>query len=159
MIVDTYPARKSIAVPLVILLSLLVCASSVWAAPNSFSRFNLERNFFTPEAVMENQEEIGLSAEQKEALIREVQGTQSDLVPWQFELDRLKEALRGPASENRVDEEQVLKLAQEMMEVETKIRTRHLAMLIRIKNLLSTEQQEKLSSSKGRTLRGLFPQR
>src|SRR6266704_377535 len=46
----------------------------------------LRRELFPPDLVMRHQGEIGLSEEQRTALVHEMQGLQSDLVPLQFDM-------------------------------------------------------------------------
>ncbi len=102
------------------------------------------REVFPAELVMRYQTEIGLSKEQKETLVGEMQSLQSDLVPLQFEMSeaagQLRDALNGP----RVEEEKTLALAERLMSLEARIKRRHLALMIRIKNALTPEQQDQL---------------
>ena len=104
----------------------------------------VQREVFPPELVMRFQSEISLSEEQEELLISEMQSLQSDLVPLQSEMNaaagNLREALAGP----RVEERETLVIAERLMSLEAQIKQRHLALMIRIKNALTPEQQEQL---------------
>jgi Spy/CpxP family protein refolding chaperone len=93
---------------------------------------------------MEHQQEIGLSGQQRQVLIAELQQTQSDLVPLQFEISEAGERLAQLFAAPRVDEQEALAAAQRVMEIESLIKTRHLSLVIRIKNLLTQEQQAEL---------------
>ena len=56
----------------------------------------------------------------------------------------MSEELEALLSTARVDEGAALEIARAMMDLESKIKRRHLSLAIRIKNLLSAEQQAKL---------------
>ena len=104
----------------------------------------LRRELFPPELVMRHQAEIGLSGEQRNALVREMQAMQSDLVPLQFEMSEAAGKLRAALDAPRVDEDKASALADRLMSLETRIKKRHLALMIRIKNILTPEQQSLL---------------
>ena len=103
-----------------------------------------EKLLFAPDLVMQHQQEIRLRAEQKQALIAELQQTQADLVPLQFEISEAAEFLTQLFEAPRVDEQEALAAAERVMEIESRIKTRHLSLVIRIKNMLTAEQQAEL---------------
>lgn len=105
---------------------------------------DLHRELFPPELVMRHQGEIGLSEEQRTALVREMQVLQSDLVPLQFDMSDAAGKLRTALAAPRVDEEKAAALADRLMSLESRIKKRHLALMIRIKNILTPEQQDRL---------------
>jgi Spy/CpxP family protein refolding chaperone len=104
----------------------------------------LRRELFPPELVMRHQAEIALGEEQRTALVREMQAMQSDLVPLQFEMSDAAGKLRAALDMPRVDEDKASALADRLMSLETRIKKRHLALMIRIKNILTPEQQSRL---------------
>lgn len=99
---------------------------------------------FPPDLVMKHQAAIGLSEDQRRDLIAEVTEAQADLLPVQMEMAEHGELLRGLLSAPHVDEAAALSLAGQVMELETRIKRRHLELVIRIKNLLSEDQQARL---------------
>ncbi len=123
---------------------LLALPQAAPAARPGEVRKAIERLVFSPELVMAHQKRIGLSAEQRESFIREMQRTQADLVPVQIDLSEaaadLAALLEGPA----VDEEEALVAARRVMDLEAQVKERHMALMIRIKNLLTAEQQQRL---------------
>lgn len=129
-------------------LSFLFLAAAVVAAPLVSAaqrpRDRLAGLFFAPELVMSNQEEIGLTPAQRDAFVREMQSTQSDLVPLQLDLRAAKSALSALLERPRVDEEAALAAAERVLELEQQVKKRHMVLLIRIKNLLTEEQQRHL---------------
>ena len=106
--------------------------------------FELRRELFPPDLVMRHQAEIGLSDEQKSTLVREMQALQSDLVPLQFEISEAGEQLRAALAGPRIDESKAASLADRLMSLESRIKKRHLALMIRVKNTLTEEQQARL---------------
>lgn len=119
----------------------LVCGSAPLAAQEGDP---FEGSVFSPELLIANQRKIGLTPEQRDIFIREMQRTQSDLLPVQLEMSEasadLLEQLEGP----RVDEEAALAAARRVLELEQRVKGRHMVLLIRIKNLLTVEQQRLL---------------
>ena len=105
---------------------------------------DLMRELFPPELVMRYQTEINLGEDQKKSLVKETQTLQSDLVPLQFDMGeaagKLREALAAP----KIDEEKASALADRLMTLESRIKKRHLALMIRIKNILTPDQQTQL---------------
>jgi Spy/CpxP family protein refolding chaperone len=99
---------------------------------------------------MRRQSEIGLDERQRAALVQEVQQAQSDLVPLQFEMSAAGEALSRLLGSPQVDEAKALAEAERVMKLETQIKRRHLALLIRIKNVLTPEQQQALQRARPR---------
>ena len=122
-----------------------VFALSVVTASNAAGQMNhLEDHIFPPEAVMQASRSIGLDEQQRTAIteaIREFERSQLEL-EWQIQdaAQALTEIMR-PSS---IDEAAALAQAALVMDAETRMKQAHLRLLIRIKNLLSEEQQLKL---------------
>lgn len=102
------------------------------------------RLVFPPDLVIRHQERIGLSPKQREQLVAEMQRAQSDLVPLQIEISGAGERLAELLGAARVDEPAALALTEEMLALEAQIKRRHMALLVRIKNLLTEDQQRAL---------------
>jgi Spy/CpxP family protein refolding chaperone len=104
----------------------------------------VESRLFPPELVMEHQGELGITDAQKQALLAETERGQSAMLRLQWELQAEKEKLVKLLDAERVDEAKVQKAAARVMDRETKVKASHLGMLVRVKNLLTHEQQAKL---------------
>ncbi len=148
-------------IPLVIALTAAAAFAPAQAQPSPGrggmfrgAPWELSGKLFAPELVMRHQEDIGLSEDQKSKLVHAIQELQSDLVPLQFEMGeaagRLRDALAGP----RVDEERAGELADRLMDLETRIKRRHLTLMIRIKNVLTPDQQKRLRELREREPKG-----
>jgi Spy/CpxP family protein refolding chaperone len=104
----------------------------------------IEARLFPPELAMERQEELGITEEQRRALIAETERGNSEVVRLQWELEREKEKLVKLLEPDRVDEAKVKEAAARVTDREGKVKLAYLAMLVRVKNLLTPEQKQKL---------------
>lgn len=102
------------------------------------------QELFRPETVMQNQAEIGLTAEQRETITQAIKDTAARLVPLQWDLEAKSEAAAKAFAGPRVDVDAAMRLVEPVMELEDKVKQEHLRLLIAIKNALTAEQQEKL---------------
>jgi hypothetical protein len=105
---------------------------------------SIEATLFPPEVVMENQGALGIDTAQREALTKEIDKAQSERLKLQWQLDAEKEKLVKLLDADKVDEARATEQATHVMEWENRIKSAHLAMLIRVKNLLTPDQQKKL---------------
>ena len=101
---------------------------------------------FPPELVMRHSKDLDLSKQQRDAIIAEMQRTQSDLVPVQWEVQEETEKLRGMLSQSQVNEAEALAQAERVGSLEREVKKSHLALLIRIKNLLNDAQRAQLGT-------------
>jgi Spy/CpxP family protein refolding chaperone len=106
----------------------------------------MEHNLFPPELVLRNQVALGLSTEQVDAIKKQVGDTHARVLDAQVDLHRVTEQLDTALEPPKVDEGAVLALASQAMDLEKKIKTAHLALMIRVKNVLTADQQEKARS-------------
>jgi len=132
--------------PLIYVLTLsLLAGAALVAPPAAASDEMFEQAVFPPELVIRHQRKIGFSSEQRETFLREMQQTQADLLPVQLEMGEVGATLIQLLEEDRVDEEATLEAATRMLELERRTKLRHMRLLIRIKNLLTSEQQTTLN--------------
>jgi Spy/CpxP family protein refolding chaperone len=93
---------------------------------------------------MRNQQAIGLSADQRAAIVQAAQATQPRFIEaqWQLEVETaaLAELVRG----QRVDEARVLQQIDRVLDLERQIKRSQIELLVRIKNQLTPEQQQQL---------------
>jgi len=99
---------------------------------------------FTAEEVMQHRRAIDLNDEQRDAITRLIEQLQGRVVSLQWRLldetESVREALEAP----RVDLDRVLDRFQTALDTESEIKRAHLELLVRIKNVLTPSQQEKL---------------
>jgi Spy/CpxP family protein refolding chaperone len=99
---------------------------------------------FPPEMIMMRQSELGLTDAQRELVQSEVQKAQQSMTATQFriaaETEKLEKLLQSP----NVDETRVLAQVDGILNFERQVKRTHVAMLVRIRNALTEEQQAKL---------------
>lgn len=123
----------------------LASALATLAAPAPAEPDPLAELLFPPDVVLRHQGAIELSTEQRDELITEVTAAQGEFLRLQAELAAGGERLQSLLAATQIDEAGALDVAREMMALETRIKERHLQLAIRIKNLLSEEQQSRLA--------------
>lgn len=109
---------------------------------------SIERLLFPPELVMEHQSELGIEKSQREAILKEVQKSQAEMVRLQWDLQGAKEKLVKVLDAEHVDERASAEAAAQVMKHESNVKASHLAMLVRVKNLLTTSQQVTLKAKR-----------
>ena len=145
--------RQPMAVTLVILLASVSLASAQSGTPRARSGRgpmgqgmmggHFERDLFPPDIVLSNQIALGLSADQVTTIKKQVGDTHTRVLDIQVDLQRITEQLSGALAGPKVDEAPALSLASQAMDLEKQVKSQHLALMIRIKNLLTPEQQDK----------------
>src|SRR6267142_3910366 len=108
------------------------------------------QSFFAPELVIQHQEAIGLSAEQKEYFKAEIRQAQLKFTELQWSLQDEMEKLVALVKQAHVDEQQVLAQLEKLLAAEREVKRQQVTLLVRIKNKLTPEQQGKLSELRGK---------
>jgi Spy/CpxP family protein refolding chaperone len=131
-----------------VLLACVICALLFLAAApargQKADEDTIGRNFFAPDLVMQHQEAIGMSDDQKTFLKTEIRQAQLKFTDWQWKLQDEMEKMASLVKQPRVDEPQVLAQLEKVLAVEREIKRAQVALLVRIKNNLTPEQQAKL---------------
>jgi len=109
------------------------------------------QSFFAPELVIQHQEAIGLSAEQKEYFKTEIRQAQLKFTELQWKLQDEMEKLVGLVKQPRVEEQQVLAQLEKVLAAEREVKREQVTLLVRIKNKLTPEQQGKLAELRSKT--------
>ncbi len=103
------------------------------------------QKLYPPELIMAHQQELGIDDKQRDAIVKEVQNAQTTItkLSWQMqaEAERMAKLLDSP----KVDEKQTLAQADKVMNIEREVKKAHLTLLIRLKNLLTDAQRQKLA--------------
>lgn len=99
---------------------------------------------FPPEAVMQHQQAVGLSDEQKNNLKVEVRQAQLKFTELQWTLQDEMERLASLIKLSKVDEKQAASQLDKVLAAEREIKRAQLMLLIRIKNTLTPAQQTQL---------------
>lgn len=121
---------------------LMALASPVLAQEKKDDRF--EKAFFDPQLVLQRSKEIGMTPQQRTAILDVIKKAQVELVPLQMDMAEpaleLVEMIEGV----KVDEAGALAKADKMLKIENEVKKVQMSLLIRIKNLLTKDQQDRL---------------
>lgn len=107
-------------------------------------------SLYPPELIMQHRRAIGLDDQQRDAISRLIADLQGRVLAMQWELLDEIEELGEVTAGRRVDLDRAIDQMGDVLEKEKEIKQAHLEMLVRIKNLLSPEQQGMLDELRGR---------
>lgn len=105
----------------------------------------LGRYLFPPEKVIGNAIEIGLDEGQKSSIRNEVHKAQAKFLDLQFDLQSEMEKMARLLQEKPVEEAKVLGELDRILGLEKEVKKTQISLLVRIKNVLTSAQQSKLS--------------
>jgi len=133
-----------------VLALLLAAASGASADVQAQQQPGLQEDplfetLFPPDLIMQHRRAIGLTDEQRDAISQMIQELQGRVVRLQWELLDEVQQLREVMGASRVELDRALDQLNEVLDTEREIKQAHLEMLVRIKNLLTPEQQEGLA--------------
>ena len=140
------------AVPLVLLACFLL-ASNPLAAQQPQGPDPIADNLFPPDLVLSNQKAIGLEETQRNFVRSEVLKAQTRFTELQFQLQDAMEILTGLLRQNPVDEAQVLAQLEKVLNAEREVKRTQIALMVRIKNKLTPEQQTHLRQLRAESMR------
>ncbi len=109
-------------------------------------------NLFPPELIMQHQQALGLTEEQKTFLKDELSKAQTRFADLQFGLQGEVEKLAALIKQEPVDEAQTLTQVDKVLGLEREIKRTQIGLLIRIKNKLTPEQQARLREIIGKAM-------
>jgi Spy/CpxP family protein refolding chaperone len=101
----------------------------------------LARFFFPPELVMAHQQEINLTDAQRTAMQKAMKEAQGKFIDTQFSMSSEMSKLQGLLQSKTVDETRVLEQIDRVLGLEREVKHAQLTLMIRVKNLLTEEQQ------------------
>jgi Spy/CpxP family protein refolding chaperone len=104
----------------------------------------LREYLFPPEVVMQNQQTIGLTEDQKNFFKTELRQAQLRFTELQWKLQDEMEKMVSFLKQPKVDEQQVLTQLDKVLAAEREIKRTQIQLLVRLRNDLKPEQQSKL---------------
>jgi Spy/CpxP family protein refolding chaperone len=104
----------------------------------------LGENLFPPELIMQHQQALGLTEEQKNFFKSELRQAQTRFTELQWKVQDEAEKLVELVKQPQVDENQTLAQLDKVLNLEREVKRAQIALLIRIKNRLTPEQQARL---------------
>ena len=128
-------------------LILTIAAAVALAAPVAAQQDpgkRIEAQVFAPELVMKHAAQIGLTADQRKQFTSAIGVAQGDLVDLQWQLSEAAEAMAQALEPARVNDTDALSKLDRALDLERQVKRRQMALVIKIKNILTPEQQAKL---------------
>jgi Spy/CpxP family protein refolding chaperone len=125
-------------------ITLLVVATPILAAQEPEPAF--AKYLFPPELVMQHQQAIRLSADQRTSITQGIRDFQLKVVELQWKMQDETQKLTELVQEGKIDETQTLVQVDRVLGIEREIKRAHMALLVRIKNTLISEQQMTLTA-------------
>ncbi len=104
----------------------------------------LGKAFFSPDLVMQNQQAISLTETQRTNILKEMQSAQSEFMTIQWDMQKETEKLKTLAEKESPVETEVIAQLDRLLSLESKVKHRQITLMVRIKNSLTAEQQDKL---------------
>jgi Spy/CpxP family protein refolding chaperone len=125
-------------------LALLLAGATPAAAQNPKPDDAFAQALFDPQLVLRHAETIGLSPTQRRSIFDELKAAQTALAPLQVDMTEPALELIELLNQPKVDEARVLAKTEQVLRIENEVKKRQTALLVRIKNMLTPEQQSKL---------------
>ena len=125
------------------LLGILSATASLAQAPQP-GNDPIAQNLFPPELVMQYRQEINLDEGQSKAMKDAIQKAQAKFLDMQWDMQSEAEKLVLLLKARPVDENAVLAQVDQVLNREREIKKAQISLLVRIKNLLTESQQNKL---------------
>lgn len=99
---------------------------------------------FPPDLIMGHARQLGLTDEQKAYMRGEIQRTTTSFNELQWRLQDQMELLHEAMKSTSVNEQQALAQLDKVLDIEREIKRLHIGLAVRLKNRLTSEQQEQL---------------
>ena len=107
--------------------------------------------FFPPELVMQHQQTIGLTEQQKNFFKTEFRKAQTRFTELQWQLSDESEKLVALVKQEPLDEQQALAQLDKVLNAEREIKRLQLSLVIQIRNALTPEQRARLTELKSKS--------
>lgn len=101
---------------------------------------------FAPNVILEHRDELQLSKDQFTAIRAAVVEVQSGVAEHEWDMQEAYQALMLELDRSPVDEKKVLEYADQALLAENQVKKKQMAMLVRLKNLLTEDQVAYLES-------------
>lgn len=108
------------------------------------------RAFFPPELVMRNQKAINLTPDQQTVIREQMRQAMPRFTELQWQLSAEEETLESLVRADSPDEKQILAQFDKLMLAESELKRVRFALLVRLKALLTPQQQQKLEDLKSK---------
>jgi len=132
-----------------ILCLLAVASLGMGAAMAEEPKDVFKGKLFAPNIILENRDALQLSKEQFTAIRAAVVEVQAGVAEHEWDMQEAYQALMLELDKSPIDEDEVLEHAGTALLAENQVKKKQMAMLVRLKNLLTAEQISHLESVYG----------
>lgn len=108
-----------------------------------------EGKLFPPKLVMQNRDEINMTKKQFTTMRGIIVEVQTSVAEHEWDMQEAYKRVLAELDESPVDEARVLENIRAVLQAENQVKLSQITMLIKIRNLLSTEQVETLKQKTG----------
>ncbi len=137
-----------------LIVKILVAAVAIFSLGIAVAADNKENPFkgklFAPNEILENQAELGLTKDQFTEIRATVVEVQGNLSEYEWDMREAYLKLMAELDESPISEDRVLEHAEVAMRAENQVKKHQMAMLVRLKNILTAEQIAYLESKHGK---------
>jgi Spy/CpxP family protein refolding chaperone len=127
-----------------LLAILLIGTATAQSAPPATTE-ELAQNLFPPDLILKYRQDIGLDESQSKSLKELVQKAQSKFLDLQWDMQAEAAKLAQLLRASHIEETAAVAQADKVLGMEREIKEAQLLLLVRIKNLLTPAQQDKLA--------------
>ena len=124
----------------ILCLLAIVCLTSGAALAADNPKDVFKGKLFAPNIILENRDQLNLSKEQFTAIRAAVVEVQAGVAEHEWDMQEAYQALMLELDKSPVDEDKVLEFAGRALLAENQVKKKQMAMLVRLKNLLTEEQ-------------------
>jgi Spy/CpxP family protein refolding chaperone len=128
-----------LAIAALLLMSPLVAVAQAPPQEDPIGRF-----LYPPEVIMAHGQDLGLQEKDRLTIKNEVQKAQSKFFDLQWQAKEETDKMVKLLQQSPADEAKILEQADRIMALERDIKRTHLTLLVRLRNLLTPDQQAKL---------------
>ena len=136
------------------IVKVLVAAVAVFSLSTAMAADNKEDPFkgklFAPNEILENQAELGLTKDQFTEIRATVVEVQGNLAEYEWDMREAYLKIMAELDESPISEDRVLEHAEVALLAENQVKKHQMAMLVRLKNILTAEQIAYLESKHGK---------
>ncbi len=129
---------------LLIIVGMILVAPALSAQAPPQQPTDFDAVLFPPELIMQHRRAIELTDDQRDDITDLIENAQRRLTRLQWELLEGMQSLTETLERSRIDLDRAIDQLGSTLELEKRIKESHLEMLIRIKNLLTADQQAEL---------------
>ena len=142
--------KRHILLPMLALVTLAAAAPAQSPKPDEDP---LAKLLFDPQLVLKFASELSLQAAQRTSIVNAIKAAQVEILDRQLEMAERHQELVKSMEALRVDEAAALTQADRVMQLEREMKRSQLQLLIRIKNALTQQQQDRLRELRSRMAR------